>query len=208
MDLKSKRVLTLEELENQGGQLLSSSPTQADSARHFLPVLYINDKTQWKSVPMEQRKHFTDEVAQETCLSNCCGVKGLKAGCCHLDPENLEHVLGPVDEDWIKSTLKWLNSKKIWFKRSDLVIDLEEGKIIGATFFNDHPVFNSPQSYPILRFQVTGPRFACKFLSEDTGRCTIYEHRPDMCRDFYCEFIQGSFLVRTREHPNRYVKLR
>lgn len=181
---------------------------EAKSGRFYLPVLFINDSTQWPSQPLENRKKMTDELNTSTCVGNCCGVKGLKSGCCTVDPEDIEHVLGPLDEKWIKDTLKWFVSKGIYFKRDDLVIDYEEGKILGNTFFNGHPVFQSKDSYPIMRMQPTGPRFACKFLSVDTGRCTIYHQRPEMCRTYFCEYVKANFLLRTKDHPNRYIKVR
>lgn len=176
-------------------------------AKFYLPVLYINDPTQWESKPLSKRKHFTDEVAKETCLGNCCNVKDLKAGCCQLDPDDIEHVLGPVDEDWIKRTIKWFKGKGINVTRHDIVIDYEEGKLIGRKFFNDHQVFKSPDSYPILRIQANGQRFACKFLNVHNGMCTIYEHRPNMCRDYLCAYVKANFLVRTHNHPNTYKKI-
>jgi Fe-S-cluster containining protein len=175
--------------------------------RFYLPVLYINDPTQWESKPLSERKHFTPEVAKDTCVGNCCGVEGLRAGCCQLDPDDIEHVLGPVDEDWIKKTIKWFKNKGISLTRHDIVIDFEEGKLIGRTFFNDHEVFKSPDSYPILRIQANGQRFACKFLNVYNGMCTIYPVRPGMCSSYLCAYVKSNFLVKTENHPNTYKKI-
>ena len=175
--------------------------------KFYLPVLYINDPTQWESKPLSERQHFTSDIAKKTCLGNCCGVEGLRAGCCQLDPEDLEHVLGPVDEDWIKKTIKWFRKKGINVTRHDIVIDYEEGKLIGRAFFNDHAVFKSPDSYPILRIQANGLRFSCKFLNVHNGMCTIYEQRPNMCRDYLCSYVKANFLVKTHNHPNTYKKV-
>lgn len=177
------------------------------TARFYLPVLRINDATQWESKPLSERKHFTDEEAKKTCVGNCCGVSDLKAGCCQLDPDDIEHVLGPVDEDWIRKTIKWFKKKGINYTRQDLVIDFEEGRLTGQAHFNNHPVFQQKDSYPILRIQASGIRFACKFLNVSNGMCTIYEQRPNMCRDYYCEYVKANFLVRTKNHPNSYKKL-
>ena len=215
MEIKPKKTLSIEDLNTLSKEKnaidqdssKNNEGNDSSSSRFHLPVLYINDPTQWPSKPMEERRHFTDELAQKTCLGNCCGVKGLKAGCCYLDPTDLEHVLGPVDEDWIRNIIKWFNSKNIYVKRSDIVIDAEEGKLIGETFFGGHPVFNSPGTYPILRFKINGPRFSCVFLTPETGMCTIYHQRSDMCRNYLCLFIKTSFLVRTSDHPNTYQKV-
>ena len=175
--------------------------------KYHLPVLYINDATQWENNPHKQR--FTDELAKKTCLENCCGYEGLKCACCMLDPNDLEHVLGKVDEQWIEDIRQWFKTtKKMFLSREDVVIDYEEGKLLGETWFNDHPVFRNEKSYPMLRIQVYGQRFVCKFLNVKSGVCTIYSQRPNMCKDYYCQYIKSNFLVRTRQNPNTYVNLK
>jgi len=230
MEIKVRPSLTVEELEQlqKDKQAHQNAEKQASNRkfmgnlrrtvsstgkdRFHLPVLHINDPTQWESQPLENRLRFTDEVAYKTCLGNCCGVEGLKAGCCQMDPDDMEHVLGPLDEGWIKATVEWLRKKGITATRSDVVIDFEEGKVIGERFFNGDrkAVFLSEESYPILRFQVIGPRFACKFLNPDNGKCTIYEQRPKMCRGYLCQYVKANFLVRTDpvNHPHTYTKFR
>lgn len=228
MEIKVRPPLTPEDIEKlkKDRQDIANTAKQAENKkfmgnlrknvvahgkdRFHLPVLNINDPSQWPSQPLENRLHFTDEVAYKTCLGNCCGVEGLKAGCCHMDPDDMEHVLGPVDDKWIKDIVQWFRHKGIMVGRADIVIDFEEGKILGEKFFNGErkAVFMNEDSYPILRFQVEGPRFACKFLSPDSGKCTIYEKRPAMCRGYLCSFVKSNFLVRTQEHPNTYQKIR
>lgn len=175
--------------------------------KYHLPVLYINDATQWENNPHKQR--FTDEIAKKTCLENCCGYQGLKCACCMLDPNDLEHVLGKVDEQWIEDIKHWFKTtKKMFLSREDIVIDYEEGKLLGETWFNDHPVFKNEKSYPMLRIQVYGQRFVCKFLNVKSGACTIYSQRPNMCKDYYCQYIKSNFLVKTRQNPNTYINLK
>lgn len=173
--------------------------------KFYLPVLKINHMDMWPPKPRSEREHFTDSVAKETCLSKCCGVPGLKSACCRMDPEDLEHVLGPLDEAWIGKIIKWFKKKGMTLTRHDVVIDHEEGQIIGRNLFNAHPIFEDPKSYPILRFQVDGPRFACKFLNNQTGMCNIYEARPDMCRTYLCGYVKSNFLVKTKENDNKWL---
>jgi Fe-S-cluster containining protein len=172
-----------------------------------LPVLNLNRKEDWKSAPLSKRKHLTDEVAAKECMSNCCGYEGLAAGCCQLDPENLEHVLGAVTKEDISRILRKLKKVMPGIERSDIVIDKEEGMLIGRTFFNGHDVFNQDTSYPMLRFQAYENRFICKFLNPKTKRCGIYEFRPDMCKNFFCQYIKKNFLIRTKDNPNTYSKI-
>lgn len=178
--------------------------------RFYLPVLHLNDPTQWPV--SDSRTQFTDTVAHNVCLGNCCGIEGVYSACCQMDLEDLEHVLGPVDEKWIESTIAWFAKKGIPTTRADLVIDFEEGRLIGEKFFEGarKQVFSSKETYPILRFQINGPRFACKFLNTVNGKCQIYEQRPGMCRGYLCQYVKANFLVRTdpENHPNTYSKVR
>lgn len=189
------------------GDIGDDLPTEVKTRFH-LPVLNLNNQDYWVSKPKSERQLLTDEKATEACLENCCGVKGLKAGCCHVSPNTLQHVLGPIDEPWIKKMLTTM--RKLGYTgttRQDIVVDEEEGRIIGERFFDSHPVFFQKSTYPILRMQLRGAEFACRFLS-NTGKCTIYEHRPQMCRSYYCEYLKTNFLIRLPSHPNTYTKVR
>lgn len=241
MEIKQKKTLTFEELVAMDQARIEEERREAESMRpatksggsrgpllkksdnviegqevspndrYYLPVLDINHVPQWESKPMEERRHFTDKVALETCLGNCCGVPGLKGGCCHLDPVDLEHVLGPVDEKWIADTIKWFGKKGLHYKRGDLVIDYEEGKILGETLFKDahnNQIFKEKTAYPFLRFQVLGPRYVCKFMNPETYMCQIYAVRPNMCRTYLCQYVVTNFLVKTKAHPGSYRRVR
>ncbi len=176
--------------------------------KYYLPVLSLNEPTMWPSKAKKDRIHFTDEVAKETCLSNCCGEPGVFSACCRLDLDDLEHVLGPVTEKWIKSFLNHAKKRGWNYKRSDVVVDLEEGKLIGDRFFDSHPVFSRAGSYPMMRLQIMGPRFACKFLNPDDGLCGIYLNRPNMCRKYICQYVRNNYLVTTKDKPNTYKKIK
>lgn len=200
--------------EQQTQEFYSNGIPKKILNRFHLPVLYINDINQWPNKPKTEKRLLTDELAEKTCLSNCCGVEGLNSACCRLDPDDLEHVLGPLegkqrgiknpDERWVETIVRWFNKNGVKYKRSDIVIDFEEGKEIGLKFFNDHEIFRRKESYPMLRFQVDGPRFACKFLNNTNGKCTIYHMRPQMCRSYVCRFISSNFLVKNKE--GKYVE--
>ena len=183
-------------------------PKKKVQNKFHLPVLNINKQDYWESQSVKDRKHFTSEVAAKTCLGNCCGYEGLSAGCCQLDSEDLEHVLGRVDEEDIKTLILHLKKTQPGIKREDIVIDIEEGIRIGKQFFNDHPVFQQEDSYPMLRLQVFGPRFVCKFLSTKTFMCTVYSHRPQMCKEYYCVYVKSNYLLRTKDKPNTWQKVK
>lgn len=223
MKLQQKKSLSIEELEqiDKKSVNVSVSPTESYDKtepkeksfndRYYLPVLNLNHATEWSPKPLSERKHFTDEVAMETCLGNCCGVSGLKGACCQIDPYDLEHVLGPVTEDCIKKIINYFRKKGLNYYRQDIVIDYEEGKIIGETLFKDAPnarIFQDRGAYPIMRFQVNGPRYLCKFMNPTSYKCQIYEVRPIMCSTYYCNYVTTNFLVKTKVHPNRWRKLR
>jgi len=80
--------------------------------------------------------------------------------------------------------------------------------LIGVNHFNGHKIFEQKTSYPMMRIQVFGPRWACKFLNVNSGMCTIYDKRPDMCRDYLCQYVKSNFLVRTKTKPNTYQNVR
>ena len=218
-DSNNKKTISLEELlaldeENHIQQTSIPRPKKGKLAKeelavvkkenkYYLPVLNLNHTEMWDSQPLSARTHFTPEVADQTCLSNCCGTPGVWSACCRLDPDDLEHVLGPVSEEWIKSILRHFNKKGFNWTRGDIVIDFEEGKMIGAKFFNDHPVFKREASYPILRIQSIGNAYGCKFLNPENGKCGIYTRRPSMCSGYYCQYVKKNFLVKTKEKPKR-----
>jgi len=172
-----------------------------------LPVLNLNIKEEWESLPLSKRRHLTDELAQETCGSNCCGYEGLAAACCQLNPENLEHVLGAITKEDISRILKQLKKSIPSIEKSDIVIEKEEGMLIGRTFFNGHDIFNQENSYPMLRFQIYQNRFVCKFLNPKTKQCSIYSVRPEMCKNYFCRYVKTNFLLRTPSNPNIYKKI-
>lgn len=174
--------------------------------RFYLPVVYLNHMDMHPSKPNSERSHWTDKKAMETCLGNCCGIPGTKAMCCRLNPEQLEHVLGPLDEKWIKKIVEWFKKRGISVTRQDIVIDYEEGVLIGRNFFNGHEIFEKKESYPIMRMQIEGPHFACKFLNNMTGMCNIYQERPGMCRNYLCGYVKSNFFVKTKQKPNTWSK--
>lgn len=186
----------------------SPSNDGSNSKRFYLPVLNLNNERYWPPKKRTERQFWTDEKAFEVCVGNCCNVPGLKAACCRLDPEDLEHVLGPVTEEDIRKIIVKLSKQGMTVKRSDVVVDFEEGKIIGDKFFGSHKIFNEPTSYPMLRMQLDGPRFTCKFLSPETGKCGIYKFRPAMCEGYLCQYVQNNYMIRTRDKPNTFRKIR
>lgn len=221
MKLQQKKSLSIEELEQINNEKTTVSvPTKDETNqpkeksandKYYLPVLYLNHKQEWEPKPLSERRHFTDEVAMETCLGNCCGVEGLKGACCQIDPNDLEHVLGPVTEDCIKKIVNYFRKKGMNYNRHDIVIDYEEGKIIGENLFKEAhnaKIFEDRGAYPMMRFQVNGPRYLCKFMNPSSYKCQIYEVRPTMCSTYYCNYVTTNFLVKTKVQPNRWRKLR
>jgi Fe-S-cluster containining protein len=182
-------------------------PQKKLTEKFHLPVLNLNNKEEWDSIPKSQRKLLTDEIAEKTCTQNCCGYEDLAAGCCQIDPENLEHVLGKVNKEDISRILKHFRKINPSIERSDIVIDKEEGMRIGNVFFGGHEAFKSENSYPMLRLQIYENRFICKFLNPKTKRCGIYEVRPEMCKNYYCVYLKKNFLIRTPNNPNTYKKI-
>jgi Fe-S-cluster containining protein len=215
--IKSIKIEDLEKMDpapiDQPHDAKTTKPTKEElktlkkDNKYYLPVLRLNDATEWPQKPNSQKVHLTDKIAEETCLSNCCGHPGVKSACCRMDPDDLEHVLGPVDDKSIKKIIKWFAAKGITMKREDIVIDYEEGRIIGEKLFNGHTIFEKKDSFPIMRFQVEGPRYACKFLNQTTGHCGIYSVRPSpMCLTYYCQYIKSNFHINTKGYKGKTSK--
>lgn len=208
VEIESKINLVLED-ENQKNKNLSEKDLKnlKKENRFYLPVVYLNHMDMHPPKPNSERQHWTDEKALETCLSNCCGITGTKAMCCRLNTEKLEHILGPLDNKWIKKITEWFNKRGINVTRQDIVIDYEEGVLIGRNHFNGHPIFENKDSYPMMRLQVEGPHFACKFLNNKNGMCNIYEQRPDMCRGYLCGYVKSNFFVKSKNKPNTWTRI-
>jgi Fe-S-cluster containining protein len=117
-------------------------------------------------------------------------------------------MLGPISEEDVKLIVKTLNKKGLRVSRNDIVMDIEEGRLVGAKFFEGNDIFKDPTAYPMLRMVASGNVFACKFLSANSGKCSIYEFRPQMCRDYYCQYVLTNFLLRTKQKQNTYLKIR
>ena len=59
------------------------------------------------------------------------------------------------------------------------------------------------RSSPFFRTRITGSKVMywkehqgkslCVFLNPNTYKCEIYEHRPQVCREYYCETIGGGY---------------
>jgi hypothetical protein len=208
--IKIHLVDTINETSKEKNEIITHQEIEEETKNNkfYLPVLNLNNGNFWPSQPLKNRKHWTDKVAYDTCIGNCCNIKGLKASCCKIDPNDLEHVLGPVSDQDIKKIIKYFEKMGMTITKHDVVIEYEEGKIIGQTFFNDHDVFKDPKTYPILRMQTHGLRFACKFLSVQTGKCTLHGlAKPKFCYDYICNFVKSNFLVRTPANPNTYKKI-
>jgi Fe-S-cluster containining protein len=217
---KTVRTISIDELIEQEGsnELMVESNSNKNLSkeelrelkkenRYYLPVLYLNHMDMYPSKPNSERQHWTDKKAMETCLGNCCGIPGTKAMCCKLNPDHLEHVIGPVDEKWIKKTIEYFRKKGITMTRQDLVIEYEEGVLIGQNFFKGHAIFERKDAYPIMRMKLEGPHFSCIFLNSKNNMCNIYEVRPELCRVYLCGYVKSNFFVKGKRKQNVWEKL-
>ena len=212
MNNNSKKTLSLDDLikldqeksDNNGDITAHEEEGQDVDNKFYLPVLSMNESDFWPSLPKSQRSLLTKEKLRGVCTKSCCGHEGIYSGCCRFDPDDLENLPGPISEKWIKSFIKNAKKKGQILKREDIIIDFEEGQIIGNAFFGGNKLFKEKALYPILRFQAHGPRFACKFLNLNSGACSIYNQRPDKCKHYYCEYLKRNFLIKTDNSTNTY----
>src|ERR1700738_3270047 len=114
------------------------------------------------------------QVIGYTCSHNCMGVRGNAGGCCTLDDRDF--IPGPVrDADVFLVDLGRLLDREV--SREEAFIDFEEGRGL----FRDCPA---------LRVRPDVEWIPCRFYDKTTLACTVYDIRPAMCRDFFCDHLK------------------
>lgn len=119
-------------------------------------------------------------VNHYTCTRKCFGEKGNMAGCCAIG--NRDFIIGPITDP--QQFLRRLENAGHKYSFDQVFIKYEEGKKLFPKLSN----WQNPKHYPALRVKNEG-RFPCRFLSEQ-GHCTVYQIRPEICRDYQCDHLK------------------
>ncbi len=173
-------------------------PQTALQDKFHLPLLNFESESEYPPISSGERIHLTDELHRNICNRHCCGIDGLGWACCFINPDSPEHVLGPVDKKWIKQ-----------FGTSN-TMEEDEGKEFARKRLAVHyePFFRS-QNYPMLRLQIYGGLYVCRNFDLKTRGCMLScKQRPEICRNYLCEYLRANYFVRLPEHPHIYVKVR
>ena len=119
------------------------------------------------------------------CSNNCYGRTGYHGSCCSL--EDRDYIIGPhLDtEDFIKNLSSKLG-REIY--EEDIFIGYEEGKKL----FPYKTAWQNRDSYPAFRVDFFNPKLPCIFYNTKIKACSIYDIRPQTCREYECEYLSNN----------------
>lgn len=119
------------------------------------------------------------------CQKHCYGHHGNHGGCCTI--ADRDFIMGPVSDT--ERVLIDLHKRMpgVLIGYSDVFIDYEEGHKL----FPDKLAWQNPDAYPAMRPDVKHPSLSCLFYNNTLGVCGIYDIRPNMCREFKCDYLKG-----------------
>lgn len=119
----------------------------------------------------------------EICSVKCFGVDDYHGSCCSI--ENRTWILGGVGDH--KDFLQRLRTKfGSHIQHSDVFVEYEEGK----NLFPGNVCWENPDLYPALRVNMNSEMKECIFYNKNVRKCMVYDIRPQMCKDFYCEYLK------------------
>lgn len=122
-------------------------------------------------------------LISDTCSSNCLGVSGNCGSCCHSDRN---WILGPIED--YKKFLDDLSDKvgrKVEF--SEVFYDFKEGSRV----FPHYESWQNPDHYPAFRVDVEKAKKPCVMYNSAIKSCSVYEIRPETCRNYFCDFLKN-----------------
>ena len=119
------------------------------------------------------------------CSNNCYGRKNYHGSCCSL--EDRDYIIGPHPdtEEFIKNLSSKLG-REIY--KENIFIGYEEGKKL----FPYKTSWQNPNSYPAFRVDFFNPKLPCIFYNTKIKACSIYDIRPQTCREYECEYLSNN----------------
>jgi Fe-S-cluster containining protein len=116
------------------------------------------------------------------CSFNCYGQKGYDGSCCQL--EERDYIIGPI-----KDAAEFLNklSQKIGrtVAFNEVFYDFETG----SQLFPERAMFQNPDNYPAFKVDTEKRRLPCVNYNSTLRTCGVYEIRPAVCRNYYCDYL-------------------
>ena len=117
------------------------------------------------------------------CSNKCMGFPGNHGGCCTV--ADRDFIIGPhKDTNDFLERLSEKFSREIFWK--EVFIDYEEGKKL----FPNKKIWSDPSSYPALRVNFSQTTLPCIFYNTTIRACSIYDVRPQTCKDYECSYLQ------------------
>ena len=115
------------------------------------------------------------------CSNKCWGIEGYDGSCCTV--EDRDWIIGPHydSHEFIEKLSEKLGEK---INYNDIFIEYEEGKEL----FPDKPSWQVKSAYPAFRVKLDHKKLPCMFYDTDEKQCTIYDIRPETCRNYECNY--------------------
>jgi Fe-S-cluster containining protein len=61
----------------------------------------------------------------------------------------------------------------------------------GSKLFPDRPVWQNSDNFPAFRVDLNSPRKPCIFYNQSIRSCSVYEIRPETCRNYSCDYLKS-----------------
>ena len=121
----------------------------------------------------------------DICSSKCFGASGYDGGCCTL--EGRDFIIGPHHDadEFIKKLSNKLGRE---VNKYDIFIEHEEG----SKLLPNNPSWQRKTGYPALRVDLTNKRLPCIFYNTTLKYCTVYDIRPNTCKNYECEYLKNN----------------
>ena len=117
------------------------------------------------------------------CSTKCFGINDYHGSCCSL--EDRDYIIGPHYD-----TVEFLDRLTKRFGRiikySEVFVDWSEGR----KMFPDKSVWQNSNNYPALRIEENDSRLPCTFYNTKIKACTVHAIRPQVCRDYECDYLK------------------
>jgi len=122
------------------------------------------------------------------CSFNCFGRENYDGSCCHIEDRN--YVMGPIHdyEDFLEKISNKIG-RKVEFK--EMFYDFEEG----SQKYPDRPIYQDPSVYPAFRVDEEKKRLPCVNYNSALRSCSVYDIRPQTCRDFFCDHLTRELIM-------------
>ena len=121
----------------------------------------------------------------DICTNKCYGIEGYHGSCCSIEDRDYIIVPHHDTEEFVKNlSLKFGREVNV----DDVFIKYEEG----SKLFPNKPTWQNPNSYPAFRLDFHNPKLPCMFYNTTLKFCTIYDVRPQTCRDYECDYLRDN----------------